>query len=201
MKIDTTKARNAILDRIRAGKPAAVEAPVIKNYGWPGDKVQNFIDHLESFDGKAVRFDSRNDAIAWLEKNIDVTNKVVCSQISDFKGTVTADDYPDPHKCTNIDICIVNTKLGVGEMGSVFLTDEELGKPACALLCIDLYVLINENDIVDGMHTAYDVIKNTLRSHPYGSFFSGPSATADIEAVHVTGAQGEISLTALIYKD
>lgn len=33
----------------------------------------------------------------------------------------------------------------------------------------------------------------------YGSFFTGPSATADIEAVHITGAQGPLAMTVLLY--
>ncbi|MCC8113017.1 MAG: LUD domain-containing protein [Bacteroidales bacterium] len=200
--IDTSKARSAIFERIRAGKPQPVEAPEVPAYGWPGDKVANFIKQLEAFDGRAQRFDSRADAIAWLEKNVDWRNKRVCSQLPDFKGSVSAADYPDPHKCTDISATVVESHLGVGEMGSLYLTDAELGGvPAIALLCLDLFVLINEADIVDGLHTAYAAVKDTMREQPYACFFSGPSATADIEAVHVTGAQGATSLTALIYKD
>ena len=47
------------------------------------------------------------------------------------------------------------------------------------------------------MHDAYNFID--LKNNQYGSFFTGPSATADIEAIHITGAQGEISLTVFLY--
>lgn len=196
MKSDN-KAREAILNRIRNGKPASVDAPEIPQFIWPGDAIDNFCNQLKAFDGSYMTFDSRQEAIDWLNKNIDTKSKVVCSSLSDYKGTTTAADYPDPHKCTNIDICVVDALLGVGEMGSVFVTDTTLGKPACALLCTDLYVLLDKTKIVDGIHTAYRELD--ISKDAYSSLFSGPSATADIEAVHVTGAQAEISLTVLLY--
>lgn len=199
-KIDTSRARAAILERVKKGQPALKPLPDLPGWTWPGDKTANFIKQLEAFDGKAARFDSRAEAVKWLEENVDKKGKVVCSQIADFKGTVTAADYPDPHKCTDIDVFVADSSLGVGEMGSLLLTQADLGIPPAALLSIDMYVLIDEANIVDGLHTAYKLLAPQLRDHCYACFFSGPSATADIEAVHVTGAQGEISLTALIYK-
>ena len=87
--------------------------------------------------------------------------------------------------------------MGVGETGSVWVTDESLGGAACALFSTDLYLLLDSRKVVDGIHTAYSQLD--IRKAAYGSFFTGPSATADIEAVHITGAQGEISLTVLLY--
>lgn len=194
---NNNNAREAILNRIRKGKPAAIEAPKIPHFTWPGNPVDNFCKQLKAFDGNYMMFDSREAALAWLKDNIDTSSKVVCSALPDYKGSVTAADYPDPHKCTNIDICVVEALMGVGEMGSVFVTDTSLGSPACALLCTDLYVLLDKSKIVDGIHTAYRQLD--LTKDAYSSLFSGPSATADIEAVHVTGAQAEISLTALLY--
>ncbi len=189
--------RQAILDRIRKGKPQSYDPPVIPGYGWPGNPIENFQKQLKAFDGDSLVFENRSQAIEWLQNNIPAQGKVVCSALPDYKGTCTADDYPDPHKCTNIDICVAEGLMGVGEMGSVLVTDKSLGKPACALLCTDLYLLLDKSKIVDGMHSAYSKIN--LSEYAYSSFFSGPSATADIEAVHVTGAQAEISLTVLLY--
>jgi len=60
-----------------------------------------------------------------------------------------------------------------------------------------LFIFLDSSKIVHGLHEAYASLN--LREHQYGSFYTGPSATADIEAVHVTGAQGPLSLTVLLY--
>lgn len=188
--------RDAIFSRIRAGKPKSYDAPEVPQYKWPGDPVENFQKQLKAFDGNSFVFNSRGEALDWLKNNLP-EGKEICSAVADFKGSSTPDDYPDPHKCTNIDICVAEGLLGIGEMGSVLVTDKSLGKPACALLCTDLYLLLDKSKIVDGVHTAYHKID--LGDAAYASFFSGPSATADIEAIHITGAQAEISLTVLLY--
>lgn len=188
--------RDAILSRIRAGKPRSYAAPDVPQYKWPGDPIENFQRQLKAFDGNYIMFNSREEALEWLKNNLP-KGKEICSAVADFRGSSTPDDYPDPHKCTNIDICVAEGLLGIGEMGSVLVTDKSLGKPACALLCTDLYLLLDKSKIVDGVHTAYHQIN--LGDASYSCFFSGPSATADIEAVHITGAQAEISLTVLLY--
>lgn len=188
--------RDAILGRIRASKPKAYDAPDVPLYKWPGDPIENFQKQLKAFDGNSIVLNGRSEALKWLRENLP-EGKEICSAVDDFKGTSTPDDYPDPHKCTNIDICVAEGLLGIGEMGSVLVTDKSLGKPACALLCTDLYLLLDKSKIVDGVHTAYHQI--CLNDAAYSCFFSGPSATADIEAIHITGAQAEISLTVLLY--
>lgn len=189
--------RDIILGRIRASHPEPVGHPEVPMYAIGGDPVKNFTEHLESFDGKALEFASRADALSWLEGNIDLSGKRVYSSLPDYKGNVRDGDVTDPHVAHIVDICVAQGLMGVGEMGAIYVTDESLGLAACALFSTDLYLLLDRSKIVDGMHHAYSQLD--LRANRYGSFFTGPSATADIEAVHITGAQGEISLTALIY--
>lgn len=196
--MDTEKSsRDIIMDRILASQPDPKERPDIPMYAIGGDPVENFIQHLVSFDGSAIMFKSRQEALKWLQNNIDTTNKRVYSSLPDFRGNVSDAEVADPHAANIVDICVANGVMGVGEMGSIYVTDESLGLAACALFSTDLYLLLDKTKIVDGMHTAYRDID--LTANHYGSFFTGPSATADIEAVHVTGAQGEITLTALLY--
>lgn len=189
--------RDIILERIRAAHPAEVAHPDVPMYGVAGDPVANFISRLESFDGKAMQFASRREALDWLEKNIDRSGKKVYSSVLAFEGNVSDAEVADPHEAHIVDICVGEGLLGVGETGSIYVTDESLGLAACALFSTDLYLLLDRTKIVDGMHSAYRMLD--LRANRYGSFFTGPSATADIEAVRVTGAQGEISLTALLF--
>lgn len=188
--------RNKILEDINAAQYKFVDHPAINMYPVPGDKVANFENKLNFFDGKAIHFRSREDAIAWLQNNIDKNNHVVFSSIPDYIGNITLSELTDPHDANRIDVCVAQGLAGVGETGSVWVTNESLGLTAAALFSTSLYLLLDTKNIVDGIHTAYRMLD--LRATQYGAFYSGPSATADIEAVHITGAQGEISLIVLL---
>ncbi len=189
--------RNTILDTIRQARHDDFPLPDVPAFEPAGDPIENFIANLESYDGKAIKFASRQEAVEWLNNNIVMDGKNVFSAIADFEGNFPLSKVEDPHDAHVIDTCVGEGLLGVGETGSVWVTDPSLGKAACALMSTDLYLLIDSSKIVSGIHQAYQLLN--LRENPYGSFYTGPSATADIEAVRVTGAQGEISLTVLMY--
>lgn len=197
MNKNNMSARDCILSKVRSGKPEAVALPDVPLYKTAGDAKANFKSRLESFDGRWHEFGSRAKAVTWLGANIDRGSKKVCSSLPDYKGTLSPCDIIDPHDAHTLDITVAEGILGVGETGSVYVTDRSLGLAAAALLAPDLYLLLDSSEIVDGIHTAYDRIR--LRDSQYGSFFTGPSATADIEAIHITGAQGPVSLTVLLY--
>ncbi len=190
--------RDRIMARIRAGRErhAEVGLPDVPMYDIKGDKVENFIAKLESFDGKAVRVPTRGDALRWLAENLETDGKTVYSAVAGFKGNFEVDSTTDPHSANVVDICVANGILGVGETGSIWVTEESLGLTACALFSTDLYLLLEVDKIYSGLHQAYAALN--LANGRYGAFYTGPSATADIEAVHITGAQGEISLTAIL---
>lgn len=192
------KSRDAILARIRQHHPDPVPLPDVPMYDTEGNPLNNFIGKLESFDGKALRFPDRDSALRWLDANIDRKGKVVFSSLPDWQGNLPVDKVADPHAAHVIDTCVAQGLMGVGEMGAVWVTDESLGKGACALMATDLFLLLDVAAILPGMHQAYAALD--LRAHPYGSFFTGPSATADIEAVRVTGAQGPVTLTVLLHQ-
>lgn len=196
---NNTSSRQDILERIRAGRPAGQHPlPEIPQFTVPGNPVDNFCLKLMGFHGQAFMFDNRRAALDWLVRNVGMNEKKVYSALPDFEGNVdplTLDD--DPHRAVAVDICVAQGEYGVGEMGSVWVTDRSLGLAAAALLCTDLYLLLDRRNILPDLHRAYAAIKPQATA--YGSFFTGPSATADIEAVHITGAQGEISLTVLLY--
>jgi L-lactate dehydrogenase complex protein LldG len=61
-----------------------------------------------------------------------------------------------------------------------------------------LAVLLDPEDLTENMHTAYKRV-DFPHSH-YGCFVMGPSATADISAVLVHGAQGARTLTLFFLK-
>lgn len=197
MDSNTMSSRDLILAKIKNSKQHQFKLPDVPMFAYTGDLLEGFTQRLNGFDGKAIDFDGRAAAIDWLNKNIDKSTKCVFSNITDYDGTIHLTDLADPHAAHAIDICIGEGVLGVAETGSVWVTNQSLGLAAAALLSTDLYLLLDKSKLVGNLHDAYHNLN--IRDTQYGAFYTGPSATADIEAIHVTGAQGEISLTVLLY--
>lgn len=197
--IHFTPSRASILARIRAAAHQPVPHPVVRPHSPAGDPIENFSRALHSFDGRALRFPSRADALAWLRAELESRPEqpTVFSAVNDFAGTLGPADITDPHAAYLVDVCVAQGLYGVGETGSIWVTDRSLGLPAAALFSTDLFLLLDSARVLPGLDSAYRQID--IAATQYGAFYTGPSATADIEAVHVTGAQGEISLTALLY--
>lgn len=195
---DTMSARDRILARVRANKPQQYERPEVPLFPITGDPLENFISHVEGFDGKVIRVASRNEAIAWLKENLlPSTSNLILSVVEGYNGNVTTDSIKRPADAEQLNACVGEGILGIGETGSVLVTPETFGRMASGLLAVNLYLLLDKSKILDGLQDAY--AKIDLSKMQYSSLFSGPSATADIEAVHITGAQGPTSLTVLLY--
>lgn len=192
-------AKNAMLSRIRAGRPLDCPLPEVPMFPYPGDPVESFISHLAGFDGRAVEFASRGDALEWLkaQPEMDAAKTRIYSSVKDVPGNFGDLSANDLRGASEVGTFVTEGILGVGEMGAIWVTDESLGQPVCAFLARRIFILLDSANIIGGLHEAYAKIK--LGENRFGSFFSGPSATADIEAVHITGAQGPLALTALIF--
>lgn len=197
--MDQQEAKNAILGRIKTGKPPLEPLPEVPMFPYRGDPLADFIRNLLSFDGRAIKFRTRDDAIAWLRKQpeMDAAKMSIHSAAAGVDGNVSASELADLQNAFSLQTFVAEGTLAVGEMGAIWVTGDSLGHPAWALLARKLFILLNREEIRGGMHETYASLK--LGAEQYGSFFSGPSATADIEAVHITGAQGPLGLTALIY--
>ncbi len=197
MSSEVINSRDYILNKIKSSKPNLVKLPDVPMYTYPGDLEEDFIKNVTAFDAVVHKFDTRDQVLEWLKTNFDKSSKCVFSSIPEYCGNVTLTDFKDPHDAHKIDICLSEGVFGVAETGSIWVTNNSLLLAATALFSTDLYLLLDRSTIVDGLHQAYQ--KVDFSKEQYGSFYTGPSATADIEAVHITGAQGEISLTVLLY--
>lgn len=189
--------RSEILGALKGGKPSARPLPEIPIYEVPGDVIENFCNKLKGFDGEYVQFNTRDEAVEYLKDIASKQKDKTYTTLPEIEGCLTPEDYKSPAEMEDIEVCIAEAILGVGETGSLLVDTKTLGAPAAALFSTDLYLLIDRSKISGSLQEAYNKIN--LADYQYSSFFSGPSATADIEAVHITGAQGEISLTAVIY--
>ena len=106
----------------------------------------------------------------------------------EIAGTRRAETIGDPHELADVDVGVVRGQFGIAEGGAVWLTQEDLVVNALGFLSQHLIVLLDPDQIASDMHEAYRRV--WLDKTAYGCFVMGPSATADVEATLVHGAQG-----------
>ncbi|SJZ40238.1 L-lactate dehydrogenase complex protein LldG [Chitinophaga eiseniae] len=118
--------------------------------------------------------------------------KVICSAAPEISGNRDMHAIKNPHELADVDVVVIRARLGVAENGMVWLTEEDLTVNAPGILPQHLVILLSPQAIVGNMYDAY--LRIHLEDTAYGCFMMGPSATADIGAVLVHGAQGARSL-------
>ena len=196
-----TLSRESILAAIRQNlPPQRVSRPRIPAFPGPGRPLRltfkeylrlPFEEHLTKAGAAAHPVGSPAAAAAKLVA-LHPSAQVVCSAVPEIAGTRRAEDVHDPHALADVDVGVMRAQFGVAESGAVWVTQEDLIVTALGFLSQHLVVLLDPNDIVSDMHEAYRRVR--LQETAYGCFMAGPSATADIEATLVHGAQGARSL-------
>jgi len=126
-------------------------------------------------------------------KKIHPDAKVICSAAPEIKGNKDLSKVANPHDLNDVDVGIIRARFGVSETGMVWMTEKDLGVNALGFLSQHLIILLKPDQLVRDMYEAYSRID--LQEDNYGCFMLGPSATADIGAYMVRGAQGARSLT------
>jgi L-lactate dehydrogenase complex protein LldG len=185
--------RDVILNAIRYNVPKQqVDHPPIPVFQRPERPLKpEFERLLQEAGGAAHDVQSPAEAQAKLVA-LHPEAKVVCSAVAEVAGTRRAEEVHDPHELADVDVGVVRARFGVAENGAVWLTQEDLVVDALAFLSQHLIVLLDPDEIVPDMHEAYRRVR--LNETAYGCFMMGPSATADVEATLVHGAQGARSL-------
>jgi L-lactate dehydrogenase complex protein LldG len=189
----SNNSREQILSAIRANlPPGAVEHPRIPIFRRADDRLKfAFERHLEEAGGATHNIGSQAEAQAKLA-SLHPTAKVICSAVPEIPGTRRAETIHHPHELADVDVGVVRAQFGVAESGAVWLTEEDLIVNALGFLSQHLVVLLDPNEIVADMHEAYARVR--VDRTAYGCFMMGPSATGDVEATMVRGAQGARSL-------
>ena len=184
--------RETILGAIRSSLPKnKVEHPRIPFFQRSDERLKTeFERHLQEAGGVAYNVATVAEAEAKL-MTLHPRAKVICSAVSEIAGTRRAEDS-DPHEFADVDVGIVRAQFGVAESGAVWLTQEDLVVDALGFLSQHLIVLLDPEQIVSDMHEAYGRVQ--LDKTAFGCFMMGPSATGDVEATLVHGAQGARSL-------
>jgi L-lactate dehydrogenase complex protein LldG len=185
--------REQIFSNIRANiPPKRVEHPPIPVFNrLEVDLKSSFERRLEEAGGAAHEIGSRPEAEAELA-SLHSKAQVICSAVPEISGTRRAEAIRDPHELADVDVGVVRAQFGVAENGAVWLTQEDLIVNGLGFLSQHLVVFLDPVEIVADMHEAYARVR--LDQTAYGCFMMGPSATGDIEATMVHGAQGARSL-------
>jgi L-lactate dehydrogenase complex protein LldG len=189
----SNSSRENILSAIRYNLPKQkVEHPQIPAFQRPAGPLKAaFEEHLKKAGGAAHDVGSVVEA----EAKVMVLHpgaKVVCSAVPEIAGTRRVETVRDPHELADVDVGVVRAQFGIAESGAVWLTQEDLVVDGLAFLSQHLIVLLHPEQILPDMHEAYRRVR--LNETAYGCFMMGPSATADVEATLVHGAQGARSL-------
>lgn len=185
--------RQHILNAVRKNTPSQkVQHPGTPNFNWIGGPIKEaFVRRLEEAGGAAHDIATPAQAEAKLRDLYPDAN-IVCSAVSEISGTRSIECVRDPHELADVDVGVVRAEFGVAEGGALWLTQEGLVVTALGFLSQHLIVFLDPEQIVSDMHEAYRRIR--LDKTAYGCFMMGPSATADVEATLVHGAQGPRSL-------
>ena len=134
-----------------------------------GNSIIRHKDYIETIAAKATNFDETAKS----------------DPVSVFSG---AGAKTKAAKLKDIDLAIVKGNFAVAENGAIWMKNPSNRHRALYFIAQNIVIVINENDILNNMHEAYEKI--SFENSGYGVFISGPSKTADIEQSLVIGAHG-----------
>jgi L-lactate dehydrogenase complex protein LldG len=189
--------RDFILNSIRKNQPNSdIKLPENPNFNNNSEPlIKNFKTQLERMGGQAFEV-SNIEEIKTQITRLYPDAKIICSTVPEITGNKPVHPETPPHEFADVDVAIIRGKFGVAENGAVWLTHEDLVVNALGFLSQHLIILLDSKQLVRDMHQAYQRIELTQTS--YGVFMAGPSATGDVEAVIIRGAQGVRSLTVFL---
>ena len=159
-----------------------------------GDRRERFGDNLIAMGGKLASLGSAQALPAWLAERFPGVTPVTATP--EATSAAPLERRRAPASLHDVDVGIVRARFGIAETGSVWLSEQEYGVNALGYLVQHLVVLLDPNDIVDGLQEIYRL--PDFASVRYAVLVTGPSATADIEGILIQGAQGVRSLTVVL---
>ncbi len=191
--------REKILGAVLKNQPPTTALPDITMFkGNNKDNVQKYMDVFKSISGTAFLVDGVAEVKALINKNFDVTKRLVTTlpELSDSLELVSA--TVDPHTFEDVELAIIRAHFAVAENGAVWLSEDLMGQRIIPYICQHLAVIVNAESVVPTLHEAYEKIG--IGDYGFGGFIGGPSKTADIEQALVLGAHGPLTMTVFIIK-
>lgn len=195
-------ARDDILDEVRRHQLSEILHPGEFTAGTVyEDPVAHYETSLTGVGGRLELPDSAAAATSILEsipEYASATKRVSCV---DGVGQSNFDlaGVTDPHDLQDVDYAVLPGRLAVAENAAVWVTTPDVCIRTLYFLTQHLALVVPRGQVVSNMHEAYQQIDVT--EHPFGTWISGPSKTADIEQSLVKGAHGSRSLLVMFLNE
>jgi len=203
--------RDEILGRIRATRSpvAALTPPPPYNRKWeaPRDEIiARFVQRLADYHVTVLRARTENDIRGIAERQFS-TRRIVHLVVPADLPSSWRPNTPTPVDDTMLGYDALNAAqgamtgsfLGIAETGTVVL-DAGLGQGRRALTLLPDYHLcvVRESAVVGSVPEAIAALQPRVAHGAPITFFSGPSATADIELDRVEGVHGPRTLDVIL---
>lgn len=153
------------------------------------NKLEQFIQVLHNIGGQ-VKFINNIDELHEILQHEQNNELNVVSMLEQSNLTLTKIQLYD------IDIACMHGGIAVAENAAIWVPEKNMGNRMLPFSTQQLWLVIEEKNIVQNMHEAYNLIN--IAAEGYGVFIAGPSKTADIEQSLVIGAHGPVAFTVFI---
>ena len=214
----STESRAAILARIRAANrnASAADGPVARAKEWDllpreyrqqghlseADRLQLFDERIRHYNG--TPFYSTGDIPSEIARILSERDKRNLLAPPELPGEwlpdgfqFTRDQNLSKQQLNTFDGVVTTCTLGIALTGTVVLESSPTQGRRAATLIPDYHLcILRKDDIVELVPEAIRRLEK-VKNHPL-TFFSGPSATVDIEMTRVRGVHGPRTLDVLL---
>lgn len=189
--------RQNILERCRNAFNETYERPNLDDIN-PltfRDPLQQFQATSEAMGSRVINVKAGEDVNSII-KDIYPDAMTFASALPEIKiATINPDTVESAKDLNKTDVGIIRGEFGVAENGCIWVKQTMKERAVC-FICENLVIMVPGSKMYSNMHEAYPHI--TFNENGYGVFICGPSKTADIAQVLVTGAQAARSVAVLI---
>ncbi|MEP6726308.1 MAG: LUD domain-containing protein, partial [Bacteroidota bacterium] len=179
--------REKILEAVLKNQPATTGLPDISMFKGDGtDALQKYMAIFKTIGGTVYMADTINDIKELINKNFDISKRIVTTlpELGDAAEIIST--AVDPHSYEDVELAVIKGEFCVAENGAIWLTEDLMGQRIIPYICQHLAVVVQAENIVPTLHEAYERIGSG--NYGFSGFIGGPSKTADIEQALVLGA-------------
>lgn len=186
--------RSKILQAISQKNTSRAALPELTSFSLNEEPVFKFKETLRMIGGTVVDLKSQAGIQEYISQHYSADARII-SMVPEIQAERPHSDRT-AHAFESVDLMIMKAHFAVAENGAVWITEELMGDRVLPFLCQHLAVVVDEVNIVETMHQAYEKID--AAAYELGTFIAGPSKTADIEQSLVLGAHGPKTMTVFL---